>query len=60
MLDSMAAKPGKTPRRGRRVPQTVGSVIGTIAGVVLIVGGLATAGTIVLVVVAINQLGSNK
>jgi hypothetical protein len=55
----VAKSPGQS-RRGARAPHTVGSVIGTVLGVILIVGGLAVAGAVVLVYVAFSQFGSNK
>ncbi len=46
--------------RPARPQRSAWAVIGTVLAVLLAIGGLAVIAWIVLVVVAINNLGSNK
>jgi hypothetical protein len=48
------------PGRAARPQRSVWAVIGTVLAVLLAIGGLVIVGTMVLLVVAMQQAGSNK
>ncbi|MDR2988038.1 MAG: hypothetical protein LBV34_24690 [Nocardiopsaceae bacterium] len=47
-------------RRSARSGRTAWSVLGITVAVILVIGGLAFAGAIVVFVVGMSQFGSNK
>jgi hypothetical protein len=47
-------------QRAGRSSRTIWSVLGIVVAAILVIGGLAFAGVIVVLVVGMSQYGSNK